>query len=249
LHNELCKGNLIKDSKIKNLTANMTNNDKITVPNLLDYPNVRSHYIEEKLLRPWCFMHQKSQIILLGAGYDTRAYRFKPLKTHTHTIFEIDFPIIIHNKEKILKNKKPFCLLKRLSADLRSSEWPSHLFKSGFSSDIPTLWVLEGLVYYMKLEEFSHLLTQAADISEKNSQIFVDIIHGSQGDASSHNRKGVLSDPFSKPPNWVLNNREIHSFFAGSGWNVSFSFADKNHQDQDSEKRGMIFINGKKTET
>jgi methyltransferase (TIGR00027 family) len=227
----------------------MRNYSKIATTNLVDYPIVRSCYIEEELLSPWCSIHQKSQIVLLGAGFDTRAYRFKPFKTNSHIIFEIDFPIVIQNKEKILKNKNPLCDLRRLSADLTDSEWASPLFTKGFSSNIPTFWVLEGLVYYMEPNEVSHLLTKAADISEKDSQIFVDIINNSLGDSLSYSQKTTSSDLSSKSQKWGLNHRDITSFFAPTGWNVSFSFVDDQDQNQDIEHRGMIFIHGVKETT
>ncbi|MHA2215653.1 MAG: class I SAM-dependent methyltransferase [Candidatus Hodarchaeales archaeon] len=230
----------------KKRNLKMKKNSQIPTSNLMDYPIVRSCYIEEDLLRPWCIMHQKSQIVLLGAGFDTRAYRFKPFKTNSHVIFEVDFPIVIQNKEKILKNKNPLCDLRRLSADLTDSEWASYLFINGFSSNIPTFWVLEGLVYYMELNEVSHLLTKAADISEKGSQIFVDIINDSQENSFLCSQNSTPSDSSPKPRKWGLNQQEITSFFTPTGWNVSFSFADDQDQNQDVEHRCMVFIHGVK---
>ena len=116
----------------------------------MDYSLVRAYYIENKLLTPWCHIHKQSQIVLLGAGLDTRAYRFNPLKTHSHTIFEIDFPVINRYKDEILTGEPPLCKLVRISADLTKPEWTNLLETSGFSNDIPTFWVLEGLVYYME---------------------------------------------------------------------------------------------------
>jgi methyltransferase (TIGR00027 family) len=68
----------------------------------MDYALVRASYLENNLLTPWCKAQRNSQIVLLGAGLDTRAYRFEPLQTNTHTIFEIDFPSVICYKEELL---------------------------------------------------------------------------------------------------------------------------------------------------
>lgn len=197
---------------------------------------MQTHYIEENLLTPWCNMHPKSQIVLLGAGLDTRAYRFKPLQTNMHTIFEIDFPIINRYKEEILQGEQPLCGLIRLSTDLSNLDWISDLKKSGFSSDTPTFWVLEGLVYYMEQEVVASLLSKIVNISAENSQIFVDVCVPAYVE--------VRLGPFSKHSKWGLNKKDVPSFFTKAGWNVSCSFADDHDQGRDVGQKGLIFVHG-----
>ena len=72
------------------------------------------------------------------------------------------------------------CNVIRISADLANSDWSSYLLKNGYSKDIPTFWVLEGLVYYIEREVFYSLVTKMAEISKIGSQIFIDIIHASK---------------------------------------------------------------------
>ena len=211
---------------------------------MLDYPIVRSSFIEENLLIPWCSTHSQSQIVLLGAGLDTRAYRFKPLQFNRNIVFEIDFPIVIDYKEKIMQKEKPLCNIIRLSADLVDPDWSSRLIKNGFSKDIPTFWVLEGLVYYIEREAVSSLLIKTAEISKEGSQIFIDIIHASRGVSSPHSKNENSIDPFSKHQRWGLNIKEVPSFFAATGWEVTSSFVDEDDQDRDVEQKGMVFIQG-----
>ncbi|MDF1540135.1 MAG: class I SAM-dependent methyltransferase, partial [Candidatus Thorarchaeota archaeon] len=52
-----------------------------------DYAIVRAHYVENRLRESW---DEYLQIVILGAGLDTRAYRFSPLKGD-NTIIEIDY--------------------------------------------------------------------------------------------------------------------------------------------------------------
>ncbi|MFX1452015.1 MAG: class I SAM-dependent methyltransferase [Promethearchaeota archaeon] len=210
----------------------------------MDYPIVRSYYIEKNLLEPWCNAHAKSQIVLLGAGLDTRAYRFAPLKTNTHTIFEIDFPIVIRYKEEILGNVQPLCHLVRISTDISDSEWTSIIFKSGFSKNTPTFWVLEGLAYYMERATFETLLTKIAEISTENCKIFVDIMHQSRWIPNRILRNDLLKDSFSRHFKWGLDIKNVPFFFAKTGWNVMCSFADDYDQGRNVGQRGMIFIHG-----
>jgi len=210
----------------------------------MDYPIVRSYYIEQYLLTPWCNTYEKSQIVLLGAGLDTRAYRFNPLQTNMHILFEIDFSNVIIYKQEILSNEQPLCDLIRVSTDLSNHDWTSHLIKSGFSSDTPTFWVLEGLAYYIEREEFAFLLAKLAEISNENSQIFVDILQQSRWVSFSQPLEGDLNDPFSKHFKWGLDIRAVSSFFAKKGWNVSCSFADDYDQGRNVGQKLMIFIHG-----
>ena len=210
----------------------------------MDYPLVRSNFIEENLLSPWCNIHPQSQIVLLGAGLDTRAYRFKPFQNNLHSIYEIDFPIVIDYKEKLMQKKKPLCKIIRLSRDLTDPEWSSHLIKNGFSSEVSTFWVLEGLVYYIEQESVSSLLTKMAEISKVGSQIFIDIIHASRRKPFPYSENNSSTDNFSIHQKWGLNIKEVPTFFTPTGWAVKSSFVGGYDQDRNVEQKGMVFIQG-----
>ncbi|MDH4215254.1 MAG: SAM-dependent methyltransferase, partial [Candidatus Thorarchaeota archaeon] len=136
---------------------------------------VRSYYIENELLIPWCSAHKKSQIVLLGAGLDTRAYRFSPVQKDSHTIFELDLPLIIRYKEKILDDEEPLCSLVRIPVDLSDPTWTSTLLEHGFSKETPSFWILEGFAYYIDQNSFISLLRNLAEMSTADSQIFADV--------------------------------------------------------------------------
>jgi O-methyltransferase involved in polyketide biosynthesis len=144
-------------------------------------------------------------------------------------------------KEKILKGEKPLCDLVRISKDLSNPEWEPHLIKSGFSTDTPTFWVLEGLVYYMEQEVVVSLLEKAAEMSVVNSQIFVDVCVPLLSE--------LVFGPFTRHFKWGLDKKDVPSFFATVGWNVLCSFADDHDQGRDVGQRGLIFIHGERNIT
>ncbi|MHA2181555.1 MAG: class I SAM-dependent methyltransferase [Promethearchaeota archaeon] len=199
----------------------------------MDYPTIRSSFIEEKLLTPWCTAQSQSQIVLLGAGLDTRPYRFKPLQINKHTIFEIDFPSVIYYKEHLMQNEKPLCKVVRLSADLIEPDWSSYLIKKGFSREIPAFWIMEGLVYYLERDSFFSLISTLAELSSEGSQIFMDVIYASDSAKSPPNG-----------PKWAILLQKIPEKFALAGWDVQSSFVNKNKQNRNVSRRGMIFIQG-----
>jgi methyltransferase (TIGR00027 family) len=241
---------LIRDLFADRLAGNLSSFlDKHLRYSEMDYPIVRSYYIEENLLKPWCNSHPKSQIVILGAGLDTRAYRFEPLKAGQHKIFEIDFPIVIDYKEALLKDNTPLCDVIRISTDLTAPKWATQLINNGFAIDVPTFWIIEGLVYYMDQEQVKALLTKAKEMSTPDSRIFVDILHASRWFSSFYTQNKHLKVPLFKHLKWGLNIRTIPSFFESMGWNVSCSFADDYDQGRNVGQKAMVFIRGEALKT
>jgi methyltransferase (TIGR00027 family) len=202
-----------------------------------DYPLIRSYYIDNHLLMSWCKAHYVSQIVILGAGLDTRAYRFNPLQLGEHVIYEIDFPIINNYKEAILKNERPLCKLKRVSTDLSKLDWIYHFIESGFLKDIPVFWILEGLVYYLEQENVSSLLKEIANLSRSDSQLFVDVCDPVCAE--------VDFGPYFGHFKWGLTKEEIMHFFSKSGWEVSYFNAEDYDHGRFVGAGLMTFIHGR----
>ncbi|XP_059279120.1 uncharacterized protein LOC132033226 [Lycium ferocissimum] len=99
-----------------------------------------------------------AQVVILGAGMDTRAYRLSCLKDSN--IFEVDFREVLHMKTTILEaatettdeRKHQMMMAKslnRVAADLRKKDWLEKLQESGLKLNKKTVWVLEGILYYL----------------------------------------------------------------------------------------------------
>ena len=196
----------------------------------------RSFYIEHDLLTPWCDAHDTSQVVLLGAGLDTRAYRFAPLGRHSHAVFELDLPIIIKYKERILQHEKPLCNLVRLSGDLSEPYWVKELQKRGFSKYVPTFWILEGVAYYLEQRHVHGLLKALAEICPEESQLFADVCVPALADL----KWGPFTDYFK----WGILRDDVSSFFTSSGWKVTSSFLDDHAHGKDVGQRGLILVHG-----
>ncbi|WP_269857901.1 SAM-dependent methyltransferase [Streptomyces sp. RPT161] len=89
------------------------------------------------------------QIVLLAAGLDSRAYRLDwPAGTR---IFELDLPELFAAKEDLLRKAglpAPSCERRIVPADLRQ-DWSAELRAAGFDPGTPTVWLVEGLLYYL----------------------------------------------------------------------------------------------------
>lgn len=116
------------------------------------------------------------QVVALGSGMDTRAYRLHwPDGTQ---LFEVDRPEAFDHKEPILveMGARPRCGRRAVRADLRD-DWIGALVAAGLLQDAPTVWIVEGLIYYLPDPEVHRLLDALAALSPSGSTLIVDVAH------------------------------------------------------------------------
>lgn len=131
---------------------------------------VRTRFFDDVLLAArWA-----RQIVLLGAGMDTRAYRLA-LPAHT-VVYEIDQPGSLTAKDEILSGAgaTPVCDRRTVEVDLRD-DWPAALRDSGFEPRQPTVWLAEGLLFYLDSSTVDSLLTRAAGLSPAGAEFAADV--------------------------------------------------------------------------
>ena len=123
------------------------------------------------------------QIVILGAGMDTRAARLKPAGTIRW--FEVDQEEVVVLKEKILSehgkkeltaNNNSGSSVVRLKLDLAvdlEQLFPS-LEANGFDRTLPTIFLLEGLLYYIPLDGVTKMLKALTTVA--NSKVLLTMI-------------------------------------------------------------------------
>ncbi|KAL5073983.1 hypothetical protein RYX36_012967 [Vicia faba] len=110
---------------------------------------------------------REAQVVLLGAGMDTRAYRLNCLKDSD--VFEVDFAEVLEVKNTILQAAKESTFdsqhsiskaksLTRVEADIRENDWMEKLQIAGFLPQKSTVWILEGILYYIAQSNAMQLL-------------------------------------------------------------------------------------------
>lgn len=115
------------------------------------------------------------QLVILGAGYDTRAYRIEGLKGKVK-VFEVDHPDTQHVKTE--KVKEIFGVLPDhviyVPVDFEIDDFGERLVEQGYDRSQKTLFVLEGLIMYIPLEAVDETLSFIAKNSGKDSAILFD---------------------------------------------------------------------------
>jgi methyltransferase (TIGR00027 family) len=132
------------------------------------------------------------QLVLMGAGMDARAYRLSELKDAA--VFEVDLPDNFQVKEPLLQEaaRKFPPDISGLKCNHRAvvgtefgdkppnstalPQWGQKMIEIGFNKNLPTLWLLEGLMYYLDVEDQKILMSAVGQLSPAGSAIFHDAV-------------------------------------------------------------------------
>jgi methyltransferase (TIGR00027 family) len=115
------------------------------------------------------------QLVVMGAGYDTRAYRIEEIRGSMR-VFEIDHPDTQQvKKEKIrdIFGELPDHVA-YVAVDFETQELSGRLRECGYSPEKKTLFVMEGLLVYLPPEAVDELLLFIVRNSGEGSAILFD---------------------------------------------------------------------------
>jgi methyltransferase (TIGR00027 family) len=116
--------------------------------------------------------HGASQVLLLGAGLDTRAWRMRELADAT--VLEVDHAASQDDKRRRIGDRPPVCgRLVFVTVDFGRDDLPAALAEAGHDRDRPTTWVWEGVVPYLTREEMTSTLAAIAGCSAPGSRLVV----------------------------------------------------------------------------
>jgi methyltransferase (TIGR00027 family) len=110
------------------------------------------------------------QIVLLGAGLDSRAWRMKELADCD--LFEVDHP-----DTQAVKRRQVAGLMQRAKTvgfapvDFQHDDLAAALRVAGHRAAEPTAWVCEGVIAYLPQEVTARLLRQVSESSAPGSQL------------------------------------------------------------------------------
>lgn len=155
------------------------------------------------------------QVVALGAGLDTRAFRLAwPEGT---VVFEVDQPDLLAYKEIRLAGCRARCERRVVGVDL-ADDWGAALLRVGYRPDLPSAWFAEGLLFYLPEGTAHDVLSTAAELSAPGSVLGADLIG-----------TGVFRFPYLREfldrlagagSPWLFGTDEPEAFVTGTGWDV-----------------------------
>ena len=142
------------------------------VPGIYEYIVSRTKFIDEIFSS---LDAKTEQVLILGAGFDSRTIRFKDKFTKAK-MFELDAPVTQQVKvNRFTKKNIPFPPnLTFISIDFNTELLAEKLNEAGFQKNCRCLFLLEGLTYYLNPEAIESTLTLLSNYSAKDSLLVFD---------------------------------------------------------------------------
>jgi methyltransferase (TIGR00027 family) len=142
---------------------------------LLQFAIARHRYMDDALAR--ALRRGIDQVVLLGAGYDMRAYRLAKL-LHERPVFEIDHPATGRRKATIIARhakELPELDLRRVEVDFEKQSFRRELRKAGFRERRRTFFVWEGVSMYLTRSSVKKTLQTLRAMGGPGSQLVADL--------------------------------------------------------------------------
>ncbi|HWR69910.1 MAG TPA: SAM-dependent methyltransferase [Dehalococcoidia bacterium] len=143
----------------------------------------RHRFIDECLKQ--CVADGLDQLVILGAGYDARAYRMEELRRNIR-VFEVDHPDTQQAKKakltKLLGSIPDSVVY--VPVDFERDRMDVRLFESGYDSNKRTLFIWEAVTMYLVPEAVDETLAFVAHNSGNGSSIVMDYIFKSVVDGT-----------------------------------------------------------------
>lgn len=136
------------------------------------YMGVRSRYFDEYFGTASAGV---SQMVLLAAGLDARAFRLNwPSGT---TVYELDAPKVLEFKDRVLgeQGARPRADRRLVAVDLRE-EWTGPLRAAGFDPARPSAWLAEGLLPFLPNAAKEQLLRTVDELTVAGSAIELEYV-------------------------------------------------------------------------
>ena len=179
----------------------------------------RERYIDDYLQA--CLSAGFDQIVILGAGFDTRAFRIPGIEQTR--VFEIDQPATQAVKlERLKKVINPLpAHITFVPADLNTQQLDEVLRSGGYDERGKTLFIWQGVIYFLQPEGVDSTLAFIADHSRPDSAVIFDYIYSetlhdtTQGYGKILARAGKMSG---EPYVFGIDRGQIMSFLAQRGF-------------------------------
>ena len=139
------------------------------------YVPLRHRFIDDHLLA--ALDGGAEQVVLLGAGYDTRAYRFAD-RLAGRPVYEVDLEAISRSKAATIAanaDQFPEANVVRVEIDFESQSLGDVLVDAGFQTGSPTFFTWEGVPMYLTRAAVKSTLDAVHDVSGDGSQLAHDM--------------------------------------------------------------------------
>jgi methyltransferase (TIGR00027 family) len=164
---------------------------------------LRTRFIDQALQR--AVANGASQIVVLGAGFDSRAYRFPDLLQHCQ-IFEVDAEITQQYKRRRLHaaSVEVPLNLTYVTVDFAKDDISAALQTQGFRKAAKTFYIWEGVCMYLPEQSVRDTLQMVASHSAPGSSVVLDYTSSLGIEISNQNPQGPVAIAASWGEPWIF---------------------------------------------
>jgi methyltransferase (TIGR00027 family) len=143
------------------------------VPGFHEFFLARTKYIDDMLEQH--LANGLEQLVILGAGYDSRAYRFKALVQQAR-VFEVDHPATQRvKKERVRSALRALPIhVTYVPADFQEEALADCLPANGYDPSLKTFFIWEGVTMYIDAAAVDTVLAFIAENSGSGSSVIFD---------------------------------------------------------------------------
>jgi methyltransferase (TIGR00027 family) len=159
------------------------------VPGAFGYFNARTRYFDDVLRQEAA--HGLDQLVVLGAGFDSRSLRFAA-QLGAARVFEVDRPEVLKTRAERLRDVPQNSQAVAVPIDFERDDLAKVLLAHGFvARGVRSLFLWEGVTYYLPESAVEAVLSHVAALSEAPSSIVFDYVTQSfyEGDLRGHGAK------------------------------------------------------------
>ncbi len=139
-------------------------------------PVIRTRFFDDFLLNS-CRRSGVRQVVLAAAGLDARAFRLDwPPGTR---VYELDLPEVLLAKDGVIQasGANATCERQTVAVDLSEATWPEALLAAGYEPQKPSIWLIEGLLFYLTDDAVDELLAKVDSLTATGSLVGLDVMN------------------------------------------------------------------------
>jgi methyltransferase (TIGR00027 family) len=184
------------------------------------------------------------QVVILGAGFDTRAYRMTELASAR--VLEVDVAATQARKKAKLGDAVPACREVRfVEVDFARNDLDPSLEAAGHVDHVPTTWIWEGVMPYLRRTAATETLRTIARSSAPGSRLLVtymtpEIVRGVQHDMRRRIERAFTR--LGEPLVGEIATAEMHALLSDHGLEVHSDSGSRDWAAGRLERRPRIEI-------
>lgn len=183
---------------------------------MINFAIVRERYVHDLIVAET--RAGLAQVVILGAGFDTRAYRIAELASIP--VFEVDHPVTQAQKRRALSGVvEPLpANVRFVGVDFETDDLGERLRAAGYREDMRTLFVWQGVSMYLTPAGIDRTLGFVAQHSGKGSVVVFDYFDARAMKSAEAVVIRMFTGLMGERVIWALDQREVEAFLAARGF-------------------------------